>query len=223
MTQKLTGVKIVDDNKAKRRGRGRPPARSAEETAGVIVEGAITEFLTSGYAQTSVEAVARRVGISTRTLYRLVENKAALFRMAAESRIEASLASPDTAGTAQSGVEEQLAQIVLGYARLFLSAEAARTARLVMAEMDQFPEVGASYREMALKMSDTLEAHIRRLAAAGKIACPEPALAADLLRGMIIGPQRQMLLGLRPPMGAVELEAWAASCVRMFLYGCTRL
>ncbi|WP_369523146.1 hypothetical protein [Brucella anthropi] len=38
--------------------------------------------------------------------------------------------------------------------------------------MDQFPEVGASYREMALKVSDTLEAHIRRLAAAGKIACP---------------------------------------------------
>ncbi|SUB56177.1 DNA-binding transcriptional repressor AcrR [Brucella anthropi] len=121
MTQKLTGVKIVDDNKAKRRGRGRPPARSAEETAGVIVEAAITEFLTSGYAQTSVEAVARRAGISTRTLYRLVENKAALFRMAAESRIEASLASPDTAGTAQSGVEEQLAQIVLVMRGCFLA------------------------------------------------------------------------------------------------------
>ncbi len=223
MTQKLTGVKIVSEDKVKRRGPGRPPARSAEETASLIVEAAIAEFLTSGYAQTSVEAVARRAGISTRTLYRLVENKAALFRMAAESRIEASLASPGMDETAQLSVEDRLTRIVLGYARLYLSEESARTARLVLAEMDHFPEVGASYREMALKVSNALEAHIRRLADVGEIDCPDPALAADLLKGMIIGPQRQMLLGLKLPMGTGELKAWAASCVRMFLHGCRKL
>ena len=53
--------------------------RSDEETRAIILEAARHEFPHSGYAATSMESVARRAGVSTKTLYRLIPNKAALF------------------------------------------------------------------------------------------------------------------------------------------------
>ena len=47
--------------------------------AQIIYEAARHEFAASGYAATSMETVARRAGVSTKTLYRLIPNKAALF------------------------------------------------------------------------------------------------------------------------------------------------
>ena len=72
-----------------RRGRGRPQARCDEETRGVIFEAARHEFAASGYAATSMDSVARRAGVSTKTLYRLNPNKAALFEGMITSRIDA--------------------------------------------------------------------------------------------------------------------------------------
>ena len=72
----------------KRRGRGRPQARPDEETRAVILEAARHEFASSGYAATNMESVARRAGVSTRTLYRLIPNKAALFEAMLTDRID---------------------------------------------------------------------------------------------------------------------------------------
>src|SRR6266700_2139315 len=58
------------------RGRGRPQLRSDEETRAIIYETARHEFARNGYAATSMDNVARSAGMSTKTLYRLVPNKA---------------------------------------------------------------------------------------------------------------------------------------------------
>ena len=62
-----------------RRCRGRPQLRPDDETRQIIYDAARHEFAANGYAATSTETVARRAGISTKTLYRLIPNKAALF------------------------------------------------------------------------------------------------------------------------------------------------
>src|SRR5262245_22687253 len=62
-----------------RRAPGRPQARPDEESRTVLLDAARQKFATSGYAATSIESVARRAGVSTKTLYRLIPNKAALF------------------------------------------------------------------------------------------------------------------------------------------------
>src|SRR5260370_33476816 len=67
------------DTTQDRRCRGRPQVRPDDETRRIIYEAARQEFAASGYAATSMEAVARRAGVSTKTLYRLVPNKASLF------------------------------------------------------------------------------------------------------------------------------------------------
>ena len=72
----ITRVRNVSEE---RRGRGRPQARPDEETRTLILDSARQEFATSGYAATSMESVARGAGVSTKTLYRLIPNKAALF------------------------------------------------------------------------------------------------------------------------------------------------
>src|SRR6516164_5134796 len=72
-----------------RRSRGRPQLRSDEETRAIILEAARYEFSHTGYAATGMESVARRAGVSTKTLYRLFPNKAAVFEAMVTERMEA--------------------------------------------------------------------------------------------------------------------------------------
>src|SRR5262245_54650597 len=69
------------------RPRGRPQVRPDAETLELIVEAARQEFLASGYAATTMSAVAVRAGTSTKTVYRLVPNKAELFKNVVSTRI----------------------------------------------------------------------------------------------------------------------------------------
>src|ERR1700687_2841080 len=76
------------DTTQDKRCRGRPQVRPDDETRAVIYEAARHEFAGSGYAATSIEAVARRAGVSTKTLYRLIPNKAALFEGMVSDRLD---------------------------------------------------------------------------------------------------------------------------------------
>src|ERR1700726_1331483 len=70
-----------------RRCRGRPQRRPDGETRQIIYEAARHEFADNGFASTSMEAVARRAGVSTKTLYRLIPNKATLFEGMVSDRL----------------------------------------------------------------------------------------------------------------------------------------
>src|ERR1700710_1853467 len=71
-----------------RRFRGRPQLRSDDETRQIIYEAARHEFAANGYAATSTETVARRAGVSTKTLYRLIPNKEQLFEAMVSDRLD---------------------------------------------------------------------------------------------------------------------------------------
>src|SRR6476646_12035619 len=76
------------DTPQDKRCRGRPQVRPDDETRQIIYEAARHEFADSGYAATSMETVARRAGVSTKTLYRLVPNKASLFEGMVSDRLD---------------------------------------------------------------------------------------------------------------------------------------
>src|SRR5229473_3066566 len=71
-----------------RRCRGRPQLRPDDETRQIIYEAARHEFAANGFAATSTETVARRAGVSTKTLYRLIPNKDALFEGMVSDRLD---------------------------------------------------------------------------------------------------------------------------------------
>src|ERR1700704_5541612 len=87
------------------RGRGRPQLRSDEETRAIIFEAARHEFAGNGYAASSMETVARRAGVSTKTLYRLVPNKAALFEGMVSDRLDRFFSAFNLHGAAEADNE----------------------------------------------------------------------------------------------------------------------
>src|SRR5215475_9902408 len=91
-----------------RRGRGRPQLRPDDETRQIIYEAARHEFAAAGFAATSTETVARRAGVSTKTLYRLVPNKAALFEGMVTDRMQNFISSVRLKACDGSNVEAAL-------------------------------------------------------------------------------------------------------------------
>src|ERR1700735_1077174 len=76
------------ETSTERPGRGRPQLRPDDETRQIIYDAARHEFAANGYEATSTEMVARRAGISTKTLYRLIPNKAPLFEAMVSDRLD---------------------------------------------------------------------------------------------------------------------------------------
>src|SRR5471030_132410 len=102
------------------RGRGRPQLRSDGETRAIIFENARHEFAANGYAATSMEAVARRAGVSTKTLYRLVPNKAALFEGMVSDRLDRFSADVNLRAADHADIEEGLYAALMACADLTL-------------------------------------------------------------------------------------------------------
>src|SRR5215475_15592173 len=113
-----------------RRGRGRPQQRSDEETRTVILEAARYEFSHTGYATTSMETVARRAGVSTKTLYRLLPNKAALFEAMITQRIDR-FVSVVNLGACKGDIEAALTEALIICGELLLDGEVITLQRVV--------------------------------------------------------------------------------------------
>src|SRR5258707_2897702 len=76
------------ESSTERRSAGRPQLRPDDETRQIIYGAARHEFAVSGFAATSTETVARRAGVSTKTLYRLIPSKEALFEAMVSDRLD---------------------------------------------------------------------------------------------------------------------------------------
>lgn len=202
------------------RGPGRPPTRSEAATRALIIDAAARAFLETGYARSGVGAIAREAGISTRTLYRLFATKEDLLRQAMERRIDEAFAGLDIAGANDSDGRASLDRLLVGYAALALSDEAMRLTRLIIAERNDVPSLVESYRQATARVTAIFDAWVGAQQRRGFLRSDASGHAAHLLRAMINEAQRQMLLGLRPPLTDDERAAWVAATASVFLDGC---
>src|ERR1700681_4420688 len=106
-----------------RRCRGRPQVRPDDETRQLIYEAARHEFAGNGYAATSMETVARRAGVSTKTLYRLIPNKAALFEGMVSDRLNRFISEVNLRAADHTDIEQALAAALIACAELALDQE----------------------------------------------------------------------------------------------------
>ncbi len=205
-----------------RRPRGRPQARPDEETRHVIAEAARAEFMTSGYAGTGMDAVAKRAGVSKKTLYRLVPTKADLFKASVADRIDAFLLAVDLDSLGALGVEAGLERILHEFGRLTLSDDTIAIQRLVIAESDRFPDLATDfYANAVVATHENMTRYLSRKRDEGAIELDDPHLAAGMLRGMMImEPQRAAMMGQRAAPTDAEIGARARDCARLFLRGC---
>ena len=205
------------------RGRGRPQVRSDEETRAVIFDAAGNEFAHTGYAATNMESVARRAGVSTKTLYRLVPNKAALFEAMITDRIDR-FVSIVKLGACKGDVEAALTEALIICGELLLNAEVMRMQRMILGDSDKFPEIAETFYHKAIRRTeDTLADWLRRQQGRGAIALADAQSAAGMLLGMLaFQPQRAVLFGGKAPPSRQEIEPRARACARLFLQGCLR-
>jgi AcrR family transcriptional regulator len=205
-----------------RRARGRPRIRSDEETRRLLLEAAAEEFQTKGYAATCMADVAQRSGLSTRTVYRLIPNKADLLARVVSDRIGQFMLEIDAQALDALPTAEALERILIAYGTLTLSRRTVAIYRLVIRECDQFPEVATAFYQLAIRRAnEATAAWLRRQCERGLIKLDDPDVAAGMLRGMMsMEPQRAVMLGQGDAPDADEIAARAKQCARLFLNGC---
>ena len=207
-----------------RRTRGRPQVRSDEETRAVIFEAARHEFAAGGFAATNMENVARRAGVSTKTLYRVVPDKKALFEATVTARLDQFVSVVSLRGCEGADIEAALPDALLVCAELVLDPEVIALQRMILADNDKFPDIAESFYIRAMRRSvaalaEWLQVQHKR----GLIALNDIEAAAGMLLGMLVfQPQRDVMFGHKPPPTRSELERRAKTCSALFLRGCRR-
>jgi AcrR family transcriptional regulator len=207
-----------------RRSRGRPQRRRDEETRVVILDAARHEFASSGYAATNMESVARRAGVSTKTLYRLIPNKAALFEAMITARIDRFASGVRLKACDGKDIEAALREALMVCGELILDSEVIALQRLVLADSGKFPGISETFYHKAIRRTErTLANWLKAQSERGLIKIDDPEAAAGMLLGMLVfQPQRAVLFGHAPAPSSEEVVRRAQAVARLFLRGSAR-
>jgi AcrR family transcriptional regulator len=210
------------DTTQDKRCRGRPQVRPDDETRHVIYEAARHEFAGSGYAATSMETVARRAKVSTKTLYRLIPNKAALFEGMVSDRIDLLVSEVNLHAADRTDIEEALGAALLACADLALDEDVIALQRMVLQEACKFSEIaGMFYTSAVERTAVALADWLRIQQTRGLIALDDVDEAAGMLLGMVASaPRRATIFGGLPPPSRSQIEARVRTCAALFLRGC---
>ena len=205
-----------------RRGRGRPQARCDEDTRAVIFDAARHEFAASGYAATSMESVARRAGVSTKTLYRLIPNKAALFEAMITDRIDTFASVVRLRACDGRDIETALREALVVCGELVLDGDVISLQRVVLGDSEKFPEIAETFYHKAIRRTErTLANWLQAQNERGLIRIDDAEAAAGMLLGMLVfQPQRAVMFGHAPIPAREELERRARAVAELFLRGC---
>jgi AcrR family transcriptional regulator len=204
------------------RPRGRPPLRSDEETKQIVLDAARHAFAVDGFAATSTEELARRAGISTKTLYRLFPAKAVLFEAMCADRLDRLLSAVDLQANDELDIETGLRAALLACADLALDPEVVALQRMVLQESAAFPDLAANFYKNGISRTATTLARWLRVQVRKKlIALDDVDEAAGILIGMIASaPQRAAIYGGVPLPSRKDIERRARTCAALFLDGC---
>jgi len=209
------------NNEMRRRPRGRPQIRPDRETRKLLLGAAGHEFQACGYAGTSMNAVARHAGVSTRTMYRLFPTKAELFHQVVAHYVNDFMLAFAKEAADPAGLYEALWQLLAAYGELALSKTAVAMQRLTLAESRRFPELAGLFHDALRGLSDGMAAWLRRHQEKGLIELEDIIQAAGMLRGMMaMEPQRAVMLEQQSTPDPNQIAERAKRCAELFLHGC---
>jgi AcrR family transcriptional regulator len=210
------------DTTQDRRCRGRPQVRPDEETRGLIYEVARREFAAHGYAATSMESVARSAGISTKTLYRLIPTKAALFEGMVTDRLDRFQFEVNLHAVDHTDLEQALCAALTICTDLALDEEVIALQRMILQEAGKFSDISATFYVNAIQRTAmALAGWLRVQQARGLIALDDVDEAAGILLGMVTSaPRRAAIFGHVALPARSQIEARVRTCAALFLRGC---
>jgi AcrR family transcriptional regulator len=200
-----------------RRTRGRPGPGEIEVIDSELLEGALREFLKTGYGGTSISQIVRAIGISKTTLYSRYPSKEVLFRAIISRQVER------LSGFIALQVEGTWLEIGMGlrfYANrtleISLEGELRQTNLLIYSEAHRFPELGAAAAERSRKGIEQISEFITQCAQRDGLALRDPEGVAEAFTFMLRGWYVNVLL-TNTPVSAAAREAWVERAVHALL------
>jgi AcrR family transcriptional regulator len=201
-----------------RRGRGRPKVVDDLTIAARIVDAAGDIFLASGYDDTTMDMVARRAGMSKRTVYRLFTGKQALFAAVVASHRQSMLDLP------REDDDRPLFESLMAIFRTDLDLETLTqrdaVMRLIITEAQRHPELAPLlHRYGPLQARQLLSEWLVRQVALGRMVIDEPRWAAHFLLQMTFGPIAFGDDGKPQWPAPAERKSHVARAADIFLHG----
>ncbi len=182
-----------------------------------ILEAALTVFARLGYSGTTMDAVAAEAGLSKPTLYQYFPSKEALFAAMMVGKRDQMLDVFDH--PSPQGMVHDLWVFAWDYADQVMRPDMLSLARLIIGEVQRFPEIGQAYQasgpDRVLRgIMDYLTAQRN----AGRLDFEDAELAAEDLWGLILSAPRTQ--ALYRPDALPPRSAWGryiANGLRVFL------
>ncbi|HEX3863772.1 MAG TPA: TetR/AcrR family transcriptional regulator [Stellaceae bacterium] len=215
-------VPIEAETGSRTRGHGGRPSRiESARLSDRILDVATTLFLTDGFGATSIEAVAKRAGISKRTFYHRFRGKEVLFEAVVRRLIERWMPPFDAAMLEAPSLAETLRRAAEYVLNVALTSEALALHRMVIAEAPRFPGLARILNELGAAAGvERIARYLEHRIATGEIRPVDPRFAAEQFIMMVVGGPRRRALGLGTVMEPAELAEWLDRTVELFVDGC---
>ena len=195
---------------------GRPKDLAKRQS---ILDAAKTLFLTKGYANTSMDAVAGLAGVSKLTVYSHFTDKETLFSSAIMSKCTEQLPVLFFELPAGKPIKDVLLNIARGFQVLINSEESLNLHRLMVALGSQDPKLSQIFLEAGPeRVVHEMEGLLRKMDQSGALRIDDPHYAAEHFFCMLKGaPNFRLLFGGGEPLGPQESEAHVQEVVGMFM------
>jgi len=204
------------------RGRGGRPSRvQSAQLSDRILEVATALFLDDGFGATSIEAIAKRAGISKRTFYHRFRGKEELFGAVVRRLIERWMPPFDAALLDAPSLAEALRRAAEHMLDVALTREGLALHRVVIAEAERFPGLARVLYDLgAVPGIERIARHLDERIARGELRPIDSRFAAEQFILMTVTGPRRRALGLGKRFDEAELRAWIDNTVALFLDGC---
>ncbi|MGQ2903246.1 MAG: TetR/AcrR family transcriptional regulator [Neoaquamicrobium sediminum] len=188
-----------------------------------IIAAAEEVFLHNGFLGANMDTVAEHAGVSKQTVYAHFHSKEALFIQVVEAMTggaarEIREDEEDVFG--DRSVRDFLMQLALDQLTVVLTPRLMRLRRMVIGEVERFPDLGRSLHDngpgRSIRRMERAFAHYTRI---GQLATPDPRAAAVQFNWILMAAPTNaaMLLGDAGIAKPAELRSHAREAVRIFL------
>ncbi|SDY86992.1 TetR/AcrR family transcriptional regulator [Pseudomonas sp. NFIX28] len=206
----------MSDNLSTSNGPGRPKDLAKRQA---ILEAAKALFLSNGYANTSMDAVATEAGVSKLTVYSHFNDKETLFSAAVMAKCEEQLPTLIFELPAGMPIESVLLNIARGFHLLINSEESLNLHRLIMALGSQDPKLSQIFFEAGpQRMLQGMERLLARIDQSGALSIDKPRNAAEHFFCLLKGAANfRLLYGYGEPLSDEAAEAHVQEVVGLFM------
>lgn len=182
-----------------------------------VLRAALKVFSETGYSGATMDAVAIEAGLSKPTLYQYFESKEALFSaMMLGERDHMLEVFQHPSG---KGMVADLFGFAWDYADTVMRPDLLSLARLIIGEVQRFPEIGRAYQQSGPdRLLNGIVDYLNDRRTAGDLAFEDAELAAQDLWGLILSaPRTQALYMPDAPPTRAAVARYVNNGLRVFL------